>query len=98
MEQDFLRKTVRNQSVESLDNFVITKNKEQSIQFPEIRPISSRNGFFLQLQKKGKKDHQLYCLFENPRKTGFVTDCYSEIVTKVHAFPLNLVVRALLFI
>jgi hypothetical protein len=40
MEQDLLRKTVRNQSVGSLDNFVITKNKEQSIQFPEIRLIS----------------------------------------------------------
>jgi len=28
VEQDLLRKTVRNQSVENLDNFVITKNKE----------------------------------------------------------------------
>jgi hypothetical protein len=40
MEQDFLRKTVKNQSIENLDNFVKQKNKEQSIQFPEIRLIS----------------------------------------------------------
>ena len=39
MVQDVFRKTVRNQSTESLDNFVITKNKEWSIQFPEIRLI-----------------------------------------------------------
>jgi predicted PolB exonuclease-like 3'-5' exonuclease len=43
------------------------------------------------MQKRGK-NHLLYCLFENSRKTGIVTHCYSEIVAKVHAFPLALVV------
>jgi len=46
-EQGILRKTVRNQSTENINNFVITRNKEQSILFPKIRLIPWRTGFCL---------------------------------------------------
>jgi len=62
---------------------------------PEKKPDSLRTVPSFPVSQNSEKDHCVYSLFWNSREKWIVTDCYSKIVTKVHAFPMSLVVRAL---
>lgn len=80
MEQDALRKKLRNQSAKSLDNFVITKNKEQLIRIPEI-DLFLRELFIVSDSAKKAKRPLVISVFQRFQKKLTVTPLLRRIVT-----------------
>jgi hypothetical protein len=74
-------RTARNQSAKSLDNSVITKNKEQSIRFPR-NSVHSLENWSLSLTPKKIQKGISYIVFLENKKNWIVIGLQLDFVKK----------------